>query len=1124
MMIKWSQKRILAMLTALALLVSTLSGDVVLSIAAENNIDISSGDAYISSWDGSDVSGSDVSGPDASGSDVSSPDVSSPDVSGPDASGPDVSSPDVIADGMMQQIQQEAFFVTDSVGQVFGGYDEWAELLNDFKVNGDVGKEYVISVHRDGVIGKVMPSNAALITLTPASETQEILLFESGTLNMTTPLKIDAKGLCVSSNGKVVNINTKGKTLTLNGTRELGTVKGTSKASLNINGDVELQGNLQTFQYITVSGTLKVSGNVSAVTNLVLADGTVYLSAGKSFTVTNVDAAADGCLGFPAEGTLPNAKITGQVSGVLNLKLFEESEGSYTEIQFPAGSKLLTASKAGVEQFALAGEGQVCYKKSGVLYVGAEILALYSGENYVGTYSQWDDIKVQINTVKDKAAVYQVLFLDDYVINGTFSMPSKGRYAGLNLRCGNAESVTLKATGGFTLTGDVILGDNINLAVSQISGTAWNLAVGENSSVTTTGNVTIKNLTLGTGAWMRIGGKLTVKSQLDAAGSNELVLTTKKGAAVKDTIADGRVTIRMIDKSGNAVTPVPNTTVISVTGNSYATQYCLMDALNMELPLYRKGNALKVQGTVVTPITLFYVQDTEEVCLGSYASLADVKTEIGRRKLKEASYTVRIDEDIFVKGALPLPAAGTYKEINFVGETIRLTGNVTLTGNTCFYNVIRKVKNEKADAPLTITLNLSKYTMTVPENVSMDNIGSVSGSTGSCLWIAAGVEQVIGGNLKVARVVLDGVLRVDGDITVTDVQAGANNRLDYNLSQNITIKGNVDGEAALVLNPLKNGQQSAYTQGMKVLSNAPKVVISGLMMAQDTELVFYRDGNVVRLGAALITVFDGTTDYESVAGAEHTSDNRFARINDAMDYMNTCTETDFVVRLEENIPSSGAFKAPVQGKNIVLCGLEGERKILNLTGSMTFSSCSLTVRNIELKSSNTVPGVILKNEASLWLADTGINTLSAAAGTAVTLEGEVSVKGAVTGGCDMTIIENAVLRAGSNLTVETLTLDAAAEGIAQLRLQTGKKLTVKGMLTTPEDGVFIINHVDKNDKLASIGIGTVMVVTAQGQVSQFKTENIMPGSFQAWNLIKLGSNIQTSEASPGDGEWSGDYL
>ncbi len=1098
------QKKIVAFLTMIAILVSTLAVDGLYSIAAEA---VSLGSSYTGSMDGDDVSDSDVTG-----SDVSKPDAGSTD--GEDVSGADV----------LTNIQQQAFLVTDETGAVWGSYEDWNALVADFKAKGDVRQAYVISVSEEGIIGKTMPSKAAVITLMPASGAEGELFFANGTLNMTTPLVIEAKSLCVTDTGKAVNVNTKGKQLTLKEISVIGNVKGTSKGTLVLDGDVTVTGNLQTFKSVNVNRSLQVAGNVSGVTDLVLNGSTVYPAAGKSFTVTNVDATAGGVLGFPAEGTFPKAKIGGKVSGILDLKLFREGTEGPEELGFAAGSKLLTAPKATVEQFRLAGEDQCCYKKSNVLYVGAEVLMLYSGADYLDTYSRWSDVKTRINTIKDKTAEYTVVLLDDYVENGALSMPTKGRYAKLTFENGGEKYINLKATGGLTLTADTVLGAGLALNVSQINGTAWGLHVGTESSVVTKGNVAVKNLILGTSARVQTGGKLTVKNHLDALGDNELVLTHKKGAALKNTVAADRIRLRLIDKNGSYVTPAVNTTILTATGTSSVWQFRLGDAQGQELPLYTKGTAMKVRGDLEAPIKVYRSIGSGKEYLGAYTSLAEVKAAIGRFKVSEATYYVEFEKEQFVKGALPLPKAGTYKQIVFSGEPISTTGNIALTGDTVFHNKIQKVKSQTQDTPLSMNWNLSKYTLTIPEGSVCENMGNVTGSAKSGLQIMGGDKQVINGNLKVDELLLAGGLQVKGTITVTNIKALSGNRLDYDLARSVAIKGVVEGEEPLVLNPLRADAQSVYTDGMKVLTNAPNLSVNSLRMAQDTDWVLYKDGSTIRLGKALMTVFENTLEHESVQSAERTTEKQFARINDAIDYINESQTTDFVIRLEDNVPSAGAFKSAAQGKNIAVCGLNGERKTLNLTGSITVNGGSFHVCNVVLKNAATVPGVVLKNQASLHLQDTSINTLSAPAGTSVMLVGTSEIKGTVTGACHMTIVENGVLKLGGNATIDTLTLDGAQESTAQLRLRLGKNMTVNNAVNTPEDGYFIINRVDANDKLADISVGTVMVITPQGKATQFKTENIMPGSFLPWNLIKKGDNIQTSEASQGDGEWSGDYL
>lgn len=1112
MLDKRGKKRIFALLMAIALVVSTLAVDVLGSTAAELK--------YRESYDGADVVSEYVEDKltvnEADAGSFDGTDTGSND-------GSDVSDSDV--SGNSQPIQTEAFLVTDSKGAIFDAYDNWDALVAGFASKGDAGQAYVISVLPTAVIGKKMPSQAAEITLKAADEKKSELYFATGTVNMTTPLIVDAKTLCVADADKMVNINTKGKKLTLIGIQKAGTVKGNSKARLSLIGDVSLQGNLQSFRTVTVTGTVRVSGNISSVTNLILEKGIVYLVPGKKFTVTNVDATAGGALGFPAEGKLPTAKISGKVDGILALKQFREQDGNYVEQEFAAGSKLLTASKATVERFALKGEKQVCYKKGSVLYVGAEVLELYKGEEHLGTYAQWNDIKAKINDLQSINTSYRVVLLDDYVVNGSLSMPTKGRYAGIVLQNGKGAPVILKATGNLSMTADLVLESEITLEAKQISGAAWTLTAGENCKVNTTGNLTVKSLHMGKNVKVKTAGKLTVKAVLQAAGKNEIVLPYKKAASIKDTVTDERICLKLTDKSGNRVGAVANTIVMNVTGNSYATQYCLLDDKDAELGLYRKGNGLRVKGAVATPISLSYMDGQTQVSLGEYATLADVKTEISRRKIKEGVYAVHVGEAVLVKGAFPLPKAGTYKAVTFTGEKIRITGSITLTGDVSIYNELERIKSEQDVSALPITAKLAKYTLTISEK-EIKNLTTVTGSTGSGLTIGTGVQQVIEGNLAVDKLTLGDRLQVKGDLTVTDIYPQKGNQLDYDLTKKIVIKGNVHGtENKLLLNPLRNGQSITYVEDMKVLPDAPKVSVSSVMLAKATDWVLYRESGAVLLGKPYVTVFEDTQDYGAAQNADGSGKQRFARVTDAVEYVNTLDGTEYVIRLDADISSADSLKSPAKGKKIIVCSVKGERKKMGLSGSVVVDEGSLSIRDVVLDNGKANgPGVILINGAQLHLYNMNVNTITAPANTAVTLEGEVDINGSIAGACDLTVMENAVVRADSTISINSLTLLAAAKGTSQLRLQVDKKMNVSNNISTPEEGQFIINRVDKNDELAELGKGTVMLTAPYGQSIQFKTQNIMPGTFMEWSLIKIGNDIKTSEASQGDGEWSGDFL
>ncbi len=1029
------------------------------------------------------------------------------------------------------QTEEIMFRVTDSHGVEFGAYKDWNDLLAAFKASGDKSQEYTVTVDEDAMIGTAMPSKAARLTLKPAQD-GNVLTFSGSTVNLATALTVEPALLAVNGSNHPVNINTKGKPLTLKSTRNLGAVKGSSSGSLVLEGDIEVQGVVQTFKNVTVQGSLTLNNQMTGIANLNLEQGSVFLAPGKNFTVTNVTAAEKGTLIYPGQGAFPKVKISGTVSGVLNLRQYAEDDGEVSERYFMAGTKLLTVSKARAEQFAVFGEKQICYKKSGAIYVGAEILQLYAEDEFLGVYAQWSDMTAQINTRKQKSMSYRVVLLDDFAVTGALTMPGKGKYAGLKIENGaEGRRVQLMATGNATLTADLNLGANVSLSVAAVSGASWKLTLAEDTGLTAAGAVTAGTLVMGKGAFLQAGGNLTVKKTLDADEHVTLVLTQKKKASIKDTVlqSNDRITVKMRDKSDNRITLAQGTTLITVTGSSYATQYRLLDHEERELDLYRKGNALKVQGTLVTPITLYHISESGEISLGEYASLADAKTEITRRRDAGASYRLDVREETFVKGALPLPGAGSYKDLTFTGQRIRTTGNLKLTGNVTFENVLRKVKNDRDDNALVITANISKYTLTVPADGAIDNLGSVTGSTGSCLELTSGTQQRLSGNLKTVKLVLGSPLQVTGSIVVTEVCPEQGNMLTYDLAKSVTIKGDITGDGTrLVLNPLKGGQAQAYVEGQKILTNAPKVNVSRLQMAQATDYALYRDGTTVKLGAPIVTVFADTLDYESCIAASAAGQAGFVRINDAIDYINSLPSMEFVLRLEKDVPSAGVFTQPAKGKHLVLCGAGGEQRTLALSGSVTLDGSSLEVRNVKLDNRTAAgPGMILKNGASLWLYNTGINTLNAPAGTAVTLEGQVDIAGAVTGACELTVSESAVIRGNAGMTVETLTLAAAsetAEKAAEFRLLTGKTITVNGEVKTGDKGYFIVSQVDKADALAGLKEGTVMVTAGQGSAEQFRTENIIPGNFVKWSLVKDGADIKTSGATEGEGEWSQDYL
>lgn len=1106
-----------------------------------NNPDVSNPDVSSPDVSNPDVSNPDVSGPDVSGPDVSDPDVSGPDVSDPDVSASDVSSPDgglqSASDGdpaSMKENFTHGFWVERSLERYVGSYTTWQELvdgLNQLSYKRDV---FYIEVYGDAVIGSSLPTGFLKFSLAP-QEGKDTLYFAGSSFTIQCNTDISSAKLCVNKSGKPVNLVLKGGNLKTVNVPSLGAVTGTGTETWTSRGETWVYGVIQKL------GTMSLQGNVHAlkgVKNVALweAGSRLYAYSGQKYIFQNVKVTLEsfGMLVLQTNGSkLPEPRITGTIEGALKVigsDILEE--GQVSDKEFQRGQKLLSAPKASIENFCFANERKGC-KVGDYLYYGDPFLVLYEQDEVLGQYFVWEDVLKEINLRKASKAEYRVVFDENYTWKGAWKMPTKGRCKNLYLE--GTGQVTLEAA-SLTATSDLRIGSSVIVEVKNLSAASYDIRMDSGAKLRTGSSLTVNNLTMMADTGLTIRGKGTIKNQLSASVDTEshkrgsmpiIYLAQGKMLSVKNTAAgEYPIVIIVTDQQGEIIDVPSGTTLVTTTGNTYPAQFRYMRTPYLDASTYKKGNTIKTKGMqdISYSVDMSSADTREE--WGFYEGLADVKAEVNRRKDSNARIQITVLEDSFVKGSIPFPSAGKYKELQITGKAIYTTGNVQLTGTTILSNQIIRVKKQGDTAGLPLTVNLSKYKLILPEGTGMDRVGSITGAAKSCLQIEQGLNLTVENTLKAAELVLNGTLDVKGNWTVTNITYGKDNCLSYEIGKNSTISGTVSGEEGkLRLAPRQKGAYlESYQEGTKILNAAPRLDLGKLEMRYSTEYVFYRDGSAVRLGTPALLLYSGTSDYEACREQNREDAAAFVKLKDAVDSINVSEGTEYVLCALTDINQEKNFVSPGQGKKVILCSRDGQRKELKLPKTVTLTGGGLELHDMDLKSGNTVPGFTLKNGAALFLEDASVNGISAVKGTSLGLAGEMTVKGAVTGAGSLSVQEGAVVRTGGDVAAAELKVleQETVDGI-EFRLRKGKKLSVSEAVSTTQAGQILINIMNGSDELEAIPEATVLAVTPYGEAEQFKTENRMTGSLLHWGLEKSGKNIRTTAGTEGPGEWSGDF-
>ena len=193
-----------------------------------------------------------------------------------------------------------------------------------------------------------------------------------------------------------------------------------------------------------------------------------------------------------------------------------------------------------------------------------------------------------------------------------------------------------------------------------------------------------------------------------AEDAGTVLAFTGKDAAL--AAAEGALKITGSVTNGQAVLNAKNINAAKLADGITA------DDSEIEYGFSQIGNSICYMGKVLE--LYHYDSESNWVVAGKYISWNDVVKFIENANVSEeykGVYVITLLDDYNANGTIKFPKAGTYTsiEINSENHNFNFTGNITLTGDTYFYNVnIGAVKNGK---PAKYTINAGKNELTISD-------------------------------------------------------------------------------------------------------------------------------------------------------------------------------------------------------------------------------------------------------------------------------------------------------------------------------------------------------------------------------------------------------------------------
>lgn len=439
----------------------------------------------------------------------------------------------------------------------------------------------------------------------------------------------------------------------------------------------------------------------------------------------------------------------------------------------------------------------------------------------------------------------------------------------------------------------------------------------DNGAVTFNNTVKVKELDVKNGSVVEIGKNAAVTvTNITSNGSvaSKLVYTDAeyKPVAVTGNITGNvklEVGISYKKTAASEEGQEPTTTTVSkfakddvvlVSKNANLAAVDASESLPEGTTLSRDKSDIKVMDTVATMNGVEYAQWSDITSTIAAAAKAD------KNFAKTAVYNITLSKELNANGALKMPAAGTFGTLiirsNADAQTLKFTGNLTLTGKTIFENVkldsVNKVKGAETLADFTISAGKNELTLT---SVQTDaNIKSITSSG------VVNLDRVTVGTVNAATVNVTKANSINaGAGTINDEEKTWEGK-DVAASS-VTVNGNLTAKTALNL----KGDNASLT--VKGVVNAMSIEAE----KETATLAVYtqpKGKNALVIGKNGVTAASKSLKFVLV---DHTSGKTAHIIEDVVLGTIAGTYADEFVPSNDNLDKEDSYYILKSGKNLI---------------------------------------------------------------------------------------------------------------------------------------------------------------------------------------------------------------